>query len=91
MKSIFILTVFLSFSMVSCVQDAPKVKHKKTMNSSGKNLTNVKIVNKLDPICQMETHDYTKDTVVYKNKVYGFCSVYCKDEFKKDPEKYVQK
>ncbi|MCU7617872.1 YHS domain-containing protein [Chryseobacterium sp. PBS4-4] len=90
MKSIFILTVFLSVSMVSCNQDAPKVKHKKSMNSSGKNLTNIKVVNKVDPICKMETAGFTKDTTVYKNKVYGFCSAYCKDEFKKDPEKYVQ-
>ena len=91
MKSIFVLAVFLSVSMVSCAQDAPKVKHKKSMNSSGENLTNIKVVNKIDPICQMETNGYTKDTVAYKNKVYGFCSVYCKDEFKKNPEKYVQK
>lgn len=91
MKSIFILTVFLSVSVVSCVQDTPNVKHKKSMNSAGKNLTDIKVVNKVDPICQMETAGFTKDTMIYKNKVYGFCSAYCKDEFKKDPEKYVQK
>lgn len=91
MKSIFILTVFLSVSVVSCAQDAPKVKHKKSMNSGGKNLVNIKVVNELDPICRMETAGFTKDTTIYKNKVYGFCSAYCKDEFKKDPEKYVQK
>jgi YHS domain-containing protein len=90
MKSIIILTVFLSVSMVSCNQDVPKVKHKKSMNSSGKNLENIKVVNTVDPICQMETAGFTKDTITYKNKVYGFCSAYCKDEFKKDPEKYVQ-
>jgi len=91
MKSIFILAVFLSASLVSCVQDAPKVKHKKSMNSGGKNLANIKVVNKVDPICKMETAGFTKDTAAYKNKVYGFCSTYCKDEFRKDPEKYVQK
>ncbi|MDF2552076.1 MAG: ATPase [Chryseobacterium sp.] len=91
MKSLFILAVFLSVSIVSCVQDAPKVKHKKSMNSAGKNLENIKVVNKVDPICKMETAGFTKDTMTYKNKVYGFCSAYCKDEFKKDPEKYVQK
>ncbi|MDN5397107.1 MAG: YHS domain-containing protein [Chryseobacterium sp.] len=32
-----------------------------------------------------------KDTAVYKGKTYGFCSSLCKDEFKKNPEKYVQK
>ncbi|WP_082671907.1 YHS domain-containing protein [Chryseobacterium sp. JAH] len=91
MKSIFILAVFLSVSVVSCGQDAPIVKHKKSMNTSGKNISDVEVINKVDPICQMQTAGFTKDTMTYKNKVYGFCSVYCKDEFKKDPEKYVQK
>ncbi|MCY0969511.1 YHS domain-containing protein [Chryseobacterium wangxinyae] len=90
MKSIIILAL-LSVSVVSCGQDAHKVKHKKSMNSAGKNLESIKVVNKVDPICNMETAGFTKDTAEFKNKVYGFCSTYCKDEFLKDPEKYVQK
>jgi YHS domain-containing protein len=39
----------------------------------------------------MPTEADMKDTAVYKNKTYGFCSPLCKDEFKKNPEKYVQK
>ncbi|REC69059.1 hypothetical protein DRF59_02835 [Chryseobacterium flavum] len=39
----------------------------------------------------MKTAGSLKDTAIYKNKTYGFCSVYCKDEFKKTPEKYAQK
>ncbi|QBJ88793.1 YHS domain-containing protein [Chryseobacterium gleum] len=39
----------------------------------------------------MKTAGSLKDTAVYKNKTYGFCSVYCKGEFKKSPEKYAQK
>jgi YHS domain-containing protein len=31
----------------------------------------------------MPTEADMKDTAVYKNKTYGFCSAYCKDEFKK--------
>ncbi len=54
-------------------------------------MKNVKIVNAEDPICHMKNTEHTKDTAVYKNKTYGFCSVYCKDEFKKNPEKYARK
>ncbi|MDR2235944.1 MAG: YHS domain-containing protein [Chryseobacterium sp.] len=91
MKSKIILTALLSVSLLSCAQETPKVKHKKGMSTSGENLKNVKVVNAEDPICHMKTAEFLKDTTVYKNKTYGFCSVYCKDEFKKNPEKYAQK
>lgn len=91
MKSKIILATLLSISIISCAKETPKVKHKKSMNSSGKNLVNVKVVNAEDPICHMKTAEYLKDTANFKNKTYGFCSAYCKEEFKKKPEKYAQK
>lgn len=91
MKSKIIITALLSMSLFSCAQEAPKVKHKKSMSSSKENIRNVKVVNAEDPICHMKTAEFLKDTVAYKNKTYGFCSAYCKDEFKKNPEKYAQK
>jgi len=91
MNSRIILAALLSISLFSCAQEAPKVKHKKTMNTAGENLKNVEVVNAEDPICHMKTAEFLKDTTVYKNKTYGFCSVYCKDEFKKNPQKYAQK
>lgn len=90
MKSKIILTVSLSISLLSCAQEVPKVKHKMNTNTAGKNLKNVKVINAEDPICHMKTAEYLKDTAVYKNKVYGFCSAYCKEEFKKNPGKYVK-
>ncbi|MBB6371706.1 YHS domain-containing protein [Chryseobacterium shigense] len=91
MKSKIILTAFLSVSLFACAQETPKVKHKKSTSSSKSIAKKVKFANAEDPICHMKTEDDMKDTVVYKNKTYGFCSTYCKDEFKKSPEKYVQK
>lgn len=38
-----------------------------------------------DPVCGMMADDTKKDTVHYKNKVYAFCSKYCKQEFVKNP------
>ncbi|MDR6922859.1 MULTISPECIES: YHS domain-containing protein [Chryseobacterium] len=90
MKSKIILTALLSISLFSCAQETHKVKHKKSMSTSGENLKNVKVVNAEDPVCHMKTAEFLKDTTVYKNKTYGFCNTYCKDEFKKNPQKYVQ-
>lgn len=91
MKSKILLTAFLSVSLLSCAQETPKVKHK-TKNTASKSTTKtVKFANAVDPICDMKTEPDMKHTTVYKNKTYGFCSSYCKDEFNKNPEKYVQK
>ena len=91
MKSKVILTAFLSVSLLACAQETPKVKHKTKKTNSESVVVNVKFANAVDPICNMKTEPDMKDTAVYKNKTYGFCSSYCKDEFKKNPAKYVQK
>lgn len=91
MKSPIILAALLSISFVSCAKETPQVKHKSNMSSSKENIKNIQVVNEEDPICHMKTAEFLKDTAVYKNKTYGFCSSYCKDEFKQNPEKYAQK
>ncbi|WP_294324584.1 YHS domain-containing protein [uncultured Chryseobacterium sp.] len=91
MKSKLILTALMSVSLMACAQEKPKVKHKKAPSASKSETKTMKFANAADPICHMPTEPDMKDTAVYKNKTYGFCSVYCKDEFKKNPEKYVQK
>jgi len=49
--------------------------------------------NKICPVsgAAIPTADLGKNTVEYKGKVYNLCSAGCKDEFMKDPEKYVAK
>ncbi|MFY1045241.1 YHS domain-containing protein [Chryseobacterium sp. GP-SGM7] len=91
MKSKVILTALLSVSLFACAQETPKVKHKKKNTTTKTTVQKVKFANAVDPICNMPTESDMKDTAVYKNKTYGFCSSYCKDEFKKNPEKYAQK
>jgi YHS domain-containing protein len=91
MKSKIILTALLSVSLLACAQEPPKVKHKKHTAASKSTTGKSKFANAEDPICHMPTEADMKDTAVYKNKTYGFCSTYCKDEFKKNPEKYAQK
>lgn len=45
----------------------------------------------IDPVCGMEI-DAEKSIykVVYKGKVYHFCSSVCKEEFEKNPEYYLK-
>ena len=42
--------------------------------------------NKKDPTCGMPVTAGISDTAHYKDKVIGFCSTECKDEFKKAPD-----
>lgn len=83
------LQILIAISSLSCAQETPKVKHVAKMKPSNE-LKNVKVANTEDPICKMQTADFLKDTVIYKGKIYGFCSDHCKAEFKKNPEKYVK-
>lgn len=44
---------------------------------------------KKDFVCGMPVSAGVSDTAHYKNKVYGFCSKECKDEFVKNPTGYI--
>jgi YHS domain-containing protein len=43
----------------------------------------------VDVICKMKVEKSVIDTSVYKGKTYYFCSPYCKNEFDKNPEKFL--
>ncbi len=49
----------------------------------------MKVDNTKDFVCRMSVTGGVADTVNYKGKVYGFCSIACKDEFKKKPSAYL--
>ena len=42
-----------------------------------------KYANYVDPICDMALPAIAKDTAIVEDKVYGFCSKECKEEFVK--------
>ena len=45
----------------------------------------------LDPVCGMEVEkDETAGSSTYKGETYYFCSLHCKEEFDKNPEKYLK-
>ncbi|MBI3467616.1 MAG: YHS domain-containing protein [Planctomycetes bacterium] len=45
----------------------------------------------VDPVCGMTVDPKTAEKAVYKGKTYYFCARSEKEEFEKDPEKYVSK
>lgn len=93
MKKTTILAItILSIISISC-GEKKEVEVKKAddkMMHAAHNL-DVKVDNKFDPICEMETADHVSDTIHYQGKVYGFCSSGCKEEFAKNPEQYLSK
>lgn len=44
---------------------------------------------KKDLVCGMPVTAGVSDTIHYKEKVYGFCSKDCKDEFVKNPSAFI--
>ena len=45
----------------------------------------------VDPVCGMEVKkEEAAGSSIYKGKTYYFCSSHCKEEFEKDPEKYLK-
>ena len=61
----------------------------KPANSDTSKFTVSMVDNKRDPSCGMPLTAGIGDTVHYKNKVIGFCSKECKDDFLKDPAKNI--
>lgn len=51
----------------------------------------VNVGNKVCPVSGEAIADPGKDTVEYDGKVYNLCCPMCKEEFLKNPEKYVAK
>ena len=44
-----------------------------------------------DPVCGMEVNEKRAEaTSNYKGKIYYFCSVSCKEQLQKNPEKFVK-
>lgn len=73
----------------SCNPKDIEVKHVQTATPM-ENLKNIAVVNAEDPVCKMKTADHLKFTAEYNGKRYGFCSLSCKNQFMKNPEKFLK-
>ncbi len=91
-KSSILAGLIFAFAIISCGEKKEMQVRKadEEMVHSAHGL-DVKVDNKFDPVCEMETEGHISDTIHYQQKVYGFCSSGCKEEFAKNPDLYMDK
>jgi len=91
-KHRFAQLIVLTVVFVSCNNaEAPKQEVVDTtaasnMEAAATSFPVSMVNNKKDPTCGMPVTAGISDTAHYKDKVIGFCSAGCKDEFKLAPE-----
>ncbi len=74
-----IIAIAFAFTAILSCQNQPKPA------ADG----HIHFANKTDYICGMEVQADWTDTCTYKGNIYAFCAASCKEEFLKDPEKYL--
>jgi len=91
-KQRFTQLIVLTVVFVSCNNaEAPKQEVVDTtaasnMEAAATSFPVSMVNNKKDPTCEMPVTAGISDTAHYKDKVIGFCSSGCKDEFKLAPD-----
>lgn len=90
-NKILLLTIFTNaVLMISCNNPTENDTVSSTLADTAAapaKFTAAMVDNKRDPSCGMPVSAEISDTAHYKNKVIGFCSKECKDEFLKNPDK----
>ena len=98
MKKIILIGVFIfsavgfSWAMGHCGQDMRLAQAETAAKDS---VTQVKKAenagNKICPVSGEAIDEKLKSAYEYEGKIYNFCCAMCIDDFKKDPQKYIQK
>jgi YHS domain-containing protein len=97
MNKNYLFVVVLSIGLFSCnentkkepVADKANAMVDSTVTKVDEAFKNVAFDSKRDLTCGMPITAGITDTAHFNNKVYGFCSKECKDEFMKNPATYV--
>lgn len=90
MKHVFLLNgiALFSFFLTSC--NGGNGTHSPEPEKAGIDIKVSDLASNKDFICDMELSDGgIADTASYEGKLYGFCDPGCKEEFLKDPAKYL--
>ncbi len=88
MKQLFWVAA-LAFTAISCGNDTTdNAATAETTTTEGQQTT-VDAAVVLDPVCKMEKTDQWTETSVTHGETYYFCSPVCKEQFEKDPHKYL--
>jgi len=81
----------LSFAKM-CNMGGSKFAQAKGESEEGEIKTEaVEVGNKICPVSGERIDEKFKATYEYEGKIYNFCCPACVEEFKKDPQKYIQK
>jgi YHS domain-containing protein len=94
--SMIVILLVLSplFFLVNCTTEKKsEVKMENEMKSEKAiDITADMLTTSIDLVCGMDltTHPI-KDTTIYKDQLYGFCSEYCKQKFLENPEEMIAK
>jgi YHS domain-containing protein len=96
MKLIYLISASILFLASCSNNDEKKVETTPAststeMSKEASLYTPEMVVNKEDYTCGMPVSAGISDTCHVDGKAYGFCSAECKDEFLKDPKKYLSK
>ncbi len=93
MKKLLIISILFA----ACNSQSPKVntaentKDTVAVTAPVKKFAGVKFASTKDLGCGMPLSAGLEDTAHYKGKIYGFCSIECKNDFLKDPEGHLAK
>ncbi len=88
-----LFAVFCAFTVVACQQNAPNTPKATSTEQAAPsaNKETLPWAGDKDPVCEMKIDRTVEDTVHYGGKIYGFCGQNCKEDFQKDPAKFVGK
>ena len=94
MKWLLVILSVTLLVVVGCGEKGEQQAQEKTsvQEQQPLNITVDMLAVAVDPNCGMDLHKTAvKDTNVYKDKLYGFCSTGCKTAFLKNPEEKLAK
>ncbi len=86
--AVFTLVSSGAIFAMSCCADASQGSGSQTAQEKS---VAVDAGNKICPVTGEQIDEANKATYEYEGKVYNFCCAMCIDEFKKEPQKYIDK
>ena len=89
-----ISVVALVLSVAGCTEKAQTKENElhgasEQVTTNSTTNTDSNSLKEIDVVCKMKVDKSVIDKSEYKGKTYYFCSPYCKNEFDKDPEKFL--
>lgn len=85
----FYYIILLTALFIACSKTSEKLEINQ-MNDTKYKVSQVKVINTIDPICGMDITDNVADTLTYQGNTYGFCSSGCKENFQENPQSFLK-